>query len=441
MTAENEEIAHYPLSQITKVENVLLVSGGVSGTLKEIEKHKPRRIDYVELDPALIKTARRFHFLAESAVVTVYLTDGRNFIFSTLNRYDAVILDLPEPDTFQMNRFYTREFYRQVRKVLAPGGLLAFNMSYSPNYLSELQLRKLSAIYRTVKPFFRHVLLLPGEKAYFLCSDAFLSTEIPRLLAQKSISTDYISAYYEGNVTRERIEELNRMVRTHGGESVNTDFSPGVLKTLFTQWFAEHQTSPWYFVGATVAIFLVYLFFIRKAELVLFTTGFAAMGMELITMFCFQIMYGYIYLKIGAIVTSFLAGLAPGALAATRIRGTRRYSLIPSEMILIALILAYGLSVHVSREPLPEWFFLAYGFIFAFFCGFQFPLIAGFIGEKASPAAGCFAADLAGAALGTLLTGLVLVPLGGVFVALYFLLFLKIFSLLINVFATKPRLV
>jgi spermidine synthase len=371
----------------------------------------------------------------------VHLTDGRRFIFSTPHRYDAVILDLPEPDTFQMNRFYTREFYKQVKNVLAPEGVLAFNMSYSPNYLSEIQLQKLSSIYRTLEPFFRHVLLLPGERAYFLCSDATLSVEIPQLLTLKSIATDYISAYYEGNVTRERIEELNNLVRVYGREKVNTDFSPVVVKTLFIQWFAEHQSSPWYFVGGTVALFMVYLFFIKRAELVLFTTGFATMGMELVAIFCFQIMYGYIYLKIGAIVTSFLAGLAPGALVATRIQKSGRRHLVLSEVVLIALIIVFAAALHTSHESLPEWFFLAYGFGFAFFCGYQFPLIARLIGEEASPAAGCFAADLAGAALGTLLTGLVLVPLWGVFTALYFVLFLKIISFLINMFTSRFHLV
>jgi spermidine synthase len=440
MTTENEETAHYPLSQVQKVNNVLLISGGIGGTLKEIEKHNPKRIDYVELDPTLIKMAKKFHFLAESSRVTLHLTDGRKFISSTSITYDAIILDLPEPDTFQMNRFYTYDFYQQARKVMSPGAVLAFNMSYSPNYLSEVQLQKLSSIYRTVKPFFRNVLLLPGEKAYFLCSDAPLSTEISKLLAQKSITTDYISGYYEGNVTIERIERLNRLVQSHGGR-VNKDFSPVVLKAMFTQWFAEHQTSPWYFIGSMAAIFLIYLFSIKKPELVLFTTGFAAMSMELIIMFCFQIMYGYIYLKIGAIVTSFLAGLAPGALIGTRIKVSTRRLLILSEIFLITLIAVYALVVHFIGKPLPEWSFLVYGFIFAFFCGLQFPIIAGFIGEKASPAAGCFAADLAGAALGTIFTGLVLVPLSGIFAAIYFLFFLKVLSLLINVFATKRHLV
>ena len=46
----------------------------------------------------------------------------------------------------------------------------------------------------------------------------------------------------------------------------------------------------------------------KKEEYVLFTTGFAAMGSEMLVIFVFQVLYGYIYLQIGAIIT---AGLVP----------------------------------------------------------------------------------------------------------------------------------
>ena len=38
------------------------------------------------------------------------------------------------------------------------------------------------------------------------------------------------------------------------------------------------------------------------------------MGLEMAIIFAFQIMYGYIYMAIGAIITSFLFGLLPGAM-------------------------------------------------------------------------------------------------------------------------------
>ena len=50
------------------------------------------------------------------------------------------------------------------------------------------------------------------------------------------------------------------------------------------------------------------------------------------------------------------------------------------------------------------------------------------IGEERSPAAGYLAADLAGAAVGTLVTGARLIPLWGMKAAIIFLILIKISS-------------
>jgi spermidine synthase len=84
-------------------------------------------------------------------------------------------------------------------------------------------------------------------------------------------------------------------------------------------------------------------------------------------------------------------------------------------------------------------YFLAYCFLFSFFCGFQFPVAAGILGERSSPAAGCLAADLCGASLGTFITGTILIPLWGIRFAVIFLILVKISSSVILMFSKKVR--
>ena len=72
--------------------------------------------------------------------------------------------------------------------------------------------------------------------------------------------------------------------------------------------------------------------------------------------------------------------------------------------------------------------FLLYFVLFSALCGFQFPVAANIIGEKTSPAAGCLAADLCGASVGTLVTGTLLIPLWGIGVAVIFLILVKVTS-------------
>jgi len=52
----------------------------------------------------------------------------------------------------------------------------------------------------------------------------------------------------------------------------------------------------------------------------LFSTGFLTMGSEILVIFVYQILYGYIYVQIGLIVTIFLAGLMPGAMLGEKLR-------------------------------------------------------------------------------------------------------------------------
>jgi spermidine synthase len=421
--AAAEEKVHYPLSQVDHIEEVLLVGGGIGETLDEIIKYSPRRIDYVELDPALITTARTYGLLDPKGKVDTVLADGRKYIARSDHRYSAIILDLPEPDTFQVNRFYTKEFFSCCKKILTKGGILSFSLLANPNYLSEEQVKKLSSIYNTVKAHFRQVLLIPGEEIYFLASDEVLSEDIPLNLTTRSIATSYIEGFYHGNVTKERIRFVNQSMDSD--EPVNTDLRPRVIHIMFQEWFRKYGTSPNWFVAVLIAVIAVYVSMIRKEEFVLFSTGFAVMGVEMLLLFSYQVLYGSIYLKVGVVITSFLLGLLPGAILGNRWKSKGRDMLIKAESGMLLLLVIHLVWVAFYRAVIPEFVFFLYGFFFSMLCGVQFPVAAEVIGEERSPAAGLFAADLVGAGIGTLAIGTLLIPLLGVQAAVAALILLK----------------
>jgi len=74
------------------------------------------RIDYVELDPEIIKLTRLYlpeaSAILDHSRVTTRIEDGRRFIGQTNRRYELIISNLPEPSSAQINRFYTVEFLR-----------------------------------------------------------------------------------------------------------------------------------------------------------------------------------------------------------------------------------------------------------------------------------------------------------------------------------------
>ena len=424
-----EEKVHYPLCQLDKIEDVLLVSGGMGETFNEILKYSPHRIDYVEADPALIKVASRSRLLSPNEPINIIPTDGRRYIAESNKRYSAIILDLSEPDTFQINRFYTKEFFDKAKRILKKDGVLSFSLIANPDYLSEVRVKRLSSIFNTLKLYFNNVLLIPGEEIYFLASDGKLATDIPLRLKKKSIATSYIDGFYYGNVTKERIKSINESVNPD--EFINTDFQPRVINIMFKEWFKKYGTSPNWFIAILLGLLILYLFLIKREEYVLFFTGFAAMGVEMLIIFSFQVIYGYIYLKVGAVITFFLLGLLPGAVLGNRWKKAGKEMLINAEVGMIILLMIYLIWATFYQSMIPEFVFLLYSFTFSLLCGVQFPVAAEIIGEENSPAAGLFAADLVGAGAGTLAIGTLLIPLLGIQAAIIALILIKTASTIV----------
>jgi spermidine synthase len=425
----SEEKVHYPLSQLDRVEDILLVSGGFGETLDEVSKYGPAHVDYVELDPFLTDAGLKEGAIKKVPFLAIMNTDGRRYIKTTQKKYDAIIIDLPEPDTFQI----------LAKKIMKKEGILSMSVEYAPNYISDIRKKKLSILYNTARLHFQNVIVLPGEEAYFLCRDGELWKDIPSRLRLKSIKTSYVEGFYYGNVTDERIRQLEKSIDRD--EYINTDLRPRLMNTVFHEWFMKHGTSPRYFLLVLFVFTGTYLIFMKKEEYILFSTGLATMGVEMLIVFAFQVIYGYIYLKIGAIITASLLGLLPGAIIGNSLRekGKARNKLLLSEMLILSLLFLFLIWVAFFKsEPHPI-YFLAYCFFFSLLCGFQFPVATAMIGEKSSPAAGCFAADLCGASVGTLATGTILIPLWGIRAAVIFLILVKVSSSMIIFFTGKSK--
>jgi spermidine synthase len=424
----SEEIIHYPLAGLDPVNHVLLISAQ-GGVMAELKKYDFKTVDYIELNAAVTDVQFRYRMIENIPGLNVLHQDGRAYLAQTDKIYDAIIVNLPEPGTFQINRFYTHRFFELARKHLSAGGVLSFSMQGYDNYLAEPQRQKLSSLYNTVKAHFKNVLLLPGQKVFFLCSDRPPAIDIPAALEQKNVDTAYISGFFYGNLTRQRIDYLNQ--RLDSSTPLNTDTAPHLMRLMFSQWFAKFQTSPLGFFLALAVLSMVYLLKISREEYVLFSTGCMTMGSEILVIFAFQIYFGYIYLQIGIIITVFLAGLLPGAWLGHKLQRPRRRVLVLTDGLLIAILVSFILAIVGFADRLPVSFFLIFGFLVSMACGFQFPVALSLKGSDNTAATRSFSADLMGAACGTLLTSVVLIPYIGILPAAGVLIGLKLISLVL----------
>lgn len=112
---------------------VLILGGGDGLAAREVLRYPGvRRVDIVELDPAVVELARSDPALSElneqayrDPRVRVANEDAFRWLRSPPRTYDVVISDLPDPGITASTKLYSQEFYGLACRALAAGGRLA----------------------------------------------------------------------------------------------------------------------------------------------------------------------------------------------------------------------------------------------------------------------------------------------------------------------------
>ena len=264
--------------------------------------------------------------------VRVITTDGRRYVDSTEEHFDIVILDLPEPITGALNRFYTAEFFGEVRRSLRPGGILALHLPSAENYWSPELTRRTASIYRTLQTSFPSILVLPGERNFLLASDMALEAD-PRTLAQRlvqrGVQTRWVTpAYLDYILATDRFEQVKLAVETAGGVRLNQDLHP--ISYYYGQALWASMLNPdlrailerasvvslWWLVAPFVLCVALARRRAWAAPFAVACAGFVGMLFEIVILFAFQVLHGTLYAEVGLIVAAYMGGLALGAGAA-----------------------------------------------------------------------------------------------------------------------------
>ncbi len=460
MTVEQAVI--YPLLLHPKPERVLLVGGGISSTLSQVLKHPSvTAVDYVELDPALIDLGERD--LPPEAVrplsdprVRVIHTDGRLFVREANDRYDVIIVNVGDPVNARINRYFTREFFREVSRILSPGGVFAVSAGSSEEIISPVLASFLGGVSRTMASVFPYTAVIPGQTAFFVGSDLASRVDIdPGLLAsrmaERGIDNKYVTEQYlRYQLNEGRLAYITRTIEDAKSAGLNTDLAPTVyyydmvlrsyslspgIKIVLADLAGSRPIFP---AAAVVLIAAVYAGFIavrgRKGPRLPAVTlvpaalasGFSEIALTVVIIIAFQTFYGYVYFSLGLIVSAFMVGLAVGTAAARawipRLRRPWR-ALVGVQLLYAAYCLALVgivlfLSAHGSGGGLWGFnlLFSLLNMLAGMLAAFHYvTAVRSLVSSGLSPDAGgwVYGTNLAGAAAGALLASVVMIPILG----------------------------
>ena len=326
---------------------------------------------------------------------------------------------------------------------------------------------------------------IPGQarndkqhKTYGLLYNSALQDLLIGRLKGRKIQTQFLDEFQiRRKLEKQRLEWWEDSLGRGGEVRLNRDSAPSGLYYGIAYWNAQFHPSlqafwSWmgklrfWHAGLLISILAGGVFIwcrtgaARRRKKVLIwvtvTTGFFGTAMSILLIFSFQTLYGYAYQWIGLLVAGFMVGLALGSWLMTRaLEKIQKLNviLIGTEVLIILFatlgMLLLALFYSADLEALSLWTmkagFLLLSTISGFWVGMEFPLASRIFssrGEGVGRTAGLlYASDLFGAWAGSLLVGVILVPVLGILQTCGAIILLKLASLgLILIFPEKEKI-
>jgi spermidine synthase len=276
-------------------------------------------------------------------------------------------------------------------------------------------------------------------------------------MSQRNIRVDIlIPGYIEYRLNREWVDWFRRSL-AKATPKINQDLRPFAVFQMLLIW--NKQFSPGLanifkdfsrlnmnlllapIVGITLALF--YIFYRRRNKnlIVVYsiaTTGFFGMLVNFVLIFSFQVFYGYLFHKIGILISVFMAGLALGSIIIIRVMKNLKNKLtLFIKLELVIATFSLGLPWIISRfgSALGNAYgvFVSLFLIPGFLVGLEFPLASNIYMEKSKKVGETsgvlYGSDLLGSWLAGVFGGIILLPVLGLFNTCMVIVLLKLSSL------------
>jgi spermidine synthase len=375
--------------------------------------------------------------------------------------FDLVLLDLPDPDTAVAGRFYTAEFFAALRDRMTADGVLLTRLRAGENVLGPAQRRYGASVLVTLAAVFPQTALVPGEETWFVAGrETAALLQDPAALAARYAGEArqperFPEAVYATLVEPARVAAARAAYEAAAADAardgtplVNRDARPVAAFANLVVWAAQsgpglvaaldavRAAGAWLLLVPLGLLLLVrgHRAAVRGGDraardrwnggALMAAVGGGSIALQLALLLAFQSRFGDLYWLVGLLNAVFMAGLALGGAAGARL--LPRLADPPRAALAVAAALAGGalllpLVLDAAAAAGSAWTFGALAFALGAGAGVGFPAAGGLAaagsgvgGRSAGALAGALdRADHAGAALGAVTAGVVLLPVLG----------------------------
>ncbi len=412
----SEQIVHPVMWAHSAPKNILLVGGAFSGAIRDIEKHDVSQIIVPFPDKRLLTAGfaslPALRNSISSGIVDFVPSEARKILLGSADKFDVIFLIKNFPATGADNRFWTAEFFRDVKNALADSGIFAAALPVGANFLSEYQTEMVASIWRTAKSIF------PDAEIYFLDSavlivslrngklhlrQRLLNGEL-RPVQTATVPIAYLPILFQ----EQRSATLERQLNSAKFVRINHDWRPlAYMWGIFQQASLADVQIPTSFAAigkilvllgiiALIIFAAISLIFGKLSPIMLLLAGgFWGMSSQSFFLLLFQANFGNLYYLVGAAVGTFLFGSAVGSILGEELRS--KWCI----MLLIAIFIAITAFVVIGNEGAQ--IHIAIFFIIFALSGMVSGIIFGTASSIGISGGKAYSADLAGAAAGAII--------------------------------------
>jgi len=460
-------IAAISLCQKPDAERVLVVGSGLAICRQLLHLPQIQLVTWTHSDSEYIRKINNFippELKITDQRFSPFAGDVRQLPAKKEQLFDIVIVNLPDATNSVLNRYFTLEFYRQIKESLVPDGLLAVRIAGGENIMGTELVNLGASTKLTLEQVFSKLVLTPGEDTFFIASDSESLTDQPGILRDRFATIEGANRIFppQGLLSVYLPDRAAATMKNYSGADlpdnflINYDSKP--LTHLYSLLLTAKQSGApaarliKHFILAGPLVFLIPIlvfvvfrgiYLLKSTQqgkpspfdssFLVFSAGWVAIGMVIVLMYLYQTHFGSLYLHIGIISSLFMLGLTAGT-------ALTRYILAKIAKFQTAVLLCATASVHslvlctIAIWPGQYWYHLTFAcfFVLCGLCaGCYFPIAAKQLSESALEtalsASKLETADHLGASVGGLLTSLLLVPvLGTKLTALLFVLLILI---------------